>query len=327
MSSGRSSDLTAGELGGGERVGVLVMAYGTPAAPDQIEAYYTHIRRGRPPTPELLAELRGRYEAIGGISPLLAITRAQTEAVARELAGSAGRLDAVVALGQKHAAPFIEDGVAELCAAGVDRIVGVVLAPHYSRMSVGEYEERVRGAAAAAPESPAVSVVHDWHLAEDYLALMTREVGAALERIPAELREQTQVLFTAHSLPVRILEFGDPYPDQLRETATAVAQRAGLRRWDIAWQSAGRTPDPWIGPDVLDKMQALAAEGRHGVVVCACGFTADHLEVLYDLDIEASARAAELGLAFARTASANDAPELARAVAGAVLAELQAVPS
>ncbi len=302
------------------------MAYGTPAAPDQIESYYTHIRRGRPPTPELLAELQGRYEAIGGISPLLRITRAQAAAVARELA-STDHADAVVALGQKHAAPFIEDGVAELCAAGVERIVGVVLAPHYSRMSVGEYEERVRAAAAGAPAPPAVSVVRDWHLAEDYLALMAREVGAALERIPPGLRAETQVLFTAHSLPERILEFGDPYPDQLRETAAAVAQRAGLQRWDIAWQSAGRTADPWIGPDVLEKMALLAADGCRGVVVCACGFTSDHLEVLYDLDIEAGARAAELGLAFTRTASANDAPELARAVTGAVLAQLQAAPA
>jgi ferrochelatase len=297
------------------------MAYGTPAAADQIEAYYTHIRRGRPPSPDQLAELRARYEAIGGSSPLLELTRAQMEGIERELAlADAGEL--IVALGMKHAPPFIEDGVGELLASGVRQIVGVVLAPHYSRMSVGEYEQRVLTRARAVPDPPVVSVVHSWHLAADYLALLAREVRVALGRLSPEAASGAHVLFTAHSLPQRILADGDPYPEQLRETAAAVAGLAELERWEVAWQSAGRTSEPWIGPDVLEAMGRLAAKGVPGVVVCPCGFVSDHLEVLYDLDIEARDRATELGLEFTRTASPNAAPELSRAVAGAVLDQL-----
>jgi ferrochelatase len=204
----------------------------------------------------------------------------------------------------------------------VRRIVGIVLAPHYSRMSVGEYAQRALAAAQAADPSVTVTVVESWHLAPAYLALLTGAVAAALATLPAPVRDRARVLFTAHSLPTRILAAGDPYPDQLRETATAVAQRAGLDNWGIAWQSAGRTADPWIGPDVLDVLDELAAAGEAGVVVCAAGFVADHLEILYDLDIEARNRAAALGLPFARTASPNDAPELAEAMAGAVLDRL-----
>jgi ferrochelatase len=309
---------------GREATGVLVMAYGTPAGPEQIEQYYTHIRRGRPPNPELLAELRGRYKAIGGSSPLLEITRRQVGAIGRELArADAGEL--IVALGMKHAPPFIEEGARELLAAGVGQILGVVLAPHYSRMSVGEYEQRVVASAESAQAAPRVSVVHSWHLAPDYLALLAREVCAARDRLSPEVRAGAHVMFTAHSLPQRILAEGDPYPDQLRETAAAVAGLAALDRWDIAWQSAGRTEEPWMGPDVLESIEGLAGEGVPGVVVCPCGFVSDHLEVLYDLDIVARNRAAARGIEFSRTASPNDAPELSRAVAAAVLEQLAVV--
>jgi ferrochelatase len=315
--------MTTGErrTGPERRVGVLAMAYGTPAGPDEIEPYYTHIRHGRPPTPELLSELRGRYQAIGGHSPLLEITRAQLDALGEALV-AAGHPEMLVELGQKHAPPFIEDGVRELLRAGVDRIVGIVLAPHYSTMSVGEYSQRALAAAAESATPVPLTVVRDWHLAPSYLELLAREVGRAIETLPVDKRGEAHVLFTAHSLPERILKAGDPYPEQLRETAAVVAELAALQRWGIAWQSAGRTADPWIGPDVLDVLADLSSAGVRAVVVCAAGFVSDHLEILYDLDIEAAARAAELGLAFARTASANAAPELARAMAGAVLANL-----
>ena len=299
---------------------VLAMAYGTPTGPEELEAYYTHIRRGRPPTPELLAELRRRYEAIGGHSPLLELTRAQVAGLERALA-DVGHPDVPVALGMKHAAPFIEDTVAELAAAGARRIVGLVLAPHYSHLSVGEYAERARAAAAAASGRPAVSVVHSWHLAPGYLDFLSVALKEALRALPTDARAGAHVLFTAHSLPARILDGDDPYPAQLRETAAAVAARTGLERWSVAWQSAGRTPEPWLGPDVLEALGELAAD-VDAVVVCPAGFITDHLEVLYDLDIEASARARELGIAFARTASPNADPRLVRALAHVVLEQL-----
>ena len=284
-------------------IGVLVMAYGTPPALDALEGYYTHIRRGRPPTPELLAELRGRYEAIGGISPLLALTRAQEAAIGGALdEAEPGRF--VTALGQKHAAPFVEDGAAALVAQGVDAVVGVVLAPHYSGFSVQQYHDRAAATLGALPYAG----VDRWHLLPELVTFLSGAVRDAAGGLP----ESHKVLFTAHSLPERVLAGGDPYPDELHASAAAVAERAGLQRWGdwgLAWQSAGRTPEPWRGPDVLDVIRDLAATGRsEGVLVCPQGFTADHLEVLYDLDIEARGLAEGLGLDFERTRSVNADP-------------------
>lgn len=296
--------------------GVVVMAYGTPASPEDIEAYYTHIRRGRPPTEEQLADLVARYRAIGGISPLAERTAAQLRAIGTQLElRDAGGF--VVRLGQKHAAPFVEDGVAELAAAGVDRIVGVVLAPHYSGFSVGQYHERA-GAAAADAGLPFAGVPH-WHLTEGFVS---HQAASATERL-ATLPDRSVVVFTAHSLPERVLE-GDPYPDELRESAVAIADRVGLDRWSgwsLGWQSAGRTPEPWRGPDILEIIRDLSGTGAaDGILVVPQGFTADHLEVLYDLDIEAAGVAAEVGLAFARTDVVNDDPVVAGDLADLVLA-------
>ena len=302
----------------GRRAGLVVMAYGTPASPDDLVEYYTHIRRGRPPTEEQVADLRTRYEAIGGISPLAERTRAQLEAIAGHLdAAQPGRV--VARLGQKHAAPFIEDAVADLAAEGVDRIVGLVLAPHYSAGSVGQYHERA--AAAAAEHGIPFAGIDDWHLEP---AFLDHQAASVRERL-APMPDTTKVVFTAHSLPERILA-GDPYPDQLRASAEAVAERAGLPPWygwGVAWQSAGRTPEPWRGPDILDVIRELAASGRSdGVLVVPQGFTSDHLEVLYDLDIEARAVAAEVGLVFARTDVVNDDPAVMGALADRVAAQL-----
>ena len=291
-------------------IGVLLMAYGTPATPADVEAYYTHIRRGRAPTPEQLADLQRRYEAIGGTSPLLERTRAQARGVQAAL-DEHGTF--TVELAMKHARPFIEDAVERLVDRGCTRATGVVLAPHYSRLSIGEYEERAR---AAAGDRLDIAMVHSWHAAATYVDALTEHVQKALAVLPA----RTEVVFTAHSLPARILDEGDPYPDQLHETAEAVATRADLSSWRVAWQSAGRTPEPWIGPDIGEVLDELAARGDvEGVLVCPAGFTSDHLEILYDLDVEAAARAGRLGLAFARTESLNDDPRLCEAVADAVL--------
>jgi ferrochelatase len=300
------------------------MAYGTPASPEDIPDYYTHIRRGRPPTDEQLADLTSRYAAIGGISPLRERTAAQIDAIGAALAaadaaeGVSGRF--VMQLGQKHAAPFIEDGVAELAAAGVSRIVGVVLAPHFSAFSVGQYHERA--AAAAAQAGVGFVGLDSWHLLDAFLTYQAASLREQLARMP----ERTKVVFTAHSLPERVL-VGDPYPDQLRASAEQIARRAGLSQWagwGLGWQSAGRTPEPWRGPDILYIVRELAATGRaDGIVVVPQGFTSDHLEVLYDLDIEAAGVADEVGLAFARTEVVN-ADEAVMAALAARVRELAA---
>jgi len=282
-------------------VGVLAMAYGTPSSADRIAEYYTDIRRGRPPTDEQLADLTRRYEAIGGTFPLRAITEAQVAALQAELGDGY-----VVTLGQKHAAPFVEDGVNALADAGVTRVVGLVLAPHYSALSVGEYARRARAAGEA--RGVEVDTVESWHLMPEYLEFLAGAVTDAQASLPVGAQREADVVFTAHSLPEKAVGAGDPYPDQLMATAEAVATYAMVLRWSTAWQSAGRTPDPWLGPDVLDVIRTRAEEGSDGVVVCACGFVADHLEVAYDLDVEAATLARELGVPFVRTRSVNDDP-------------------
>jgi ferrochelatase len=297
-------------------LGVAVMAYGTPASPADVEAYYTHIRRGNAPTPEQLADLTRRYDAIGGISPLAERTRAQCVAIQTALDERApGRCR--VELGQKHAAPFIEDAVTTLAEAGVTAIVGLVLAPHFSRFSVGQYQERLAEAAQA--RGVPTAGIESWHGEPAYVEFLTRAVREARATLP----ERTKVLFTAHSLPERVL-VDDPYPDQLRASASAVAEAADLDRWagwSLCWQSAGRTPEPWRGPDILEVIRDLAATGRaDGVLVCPQGFVSDHLEVVYDLDIEARQAAHDVGLSFARTRVLNDDPVVLGALADRVLA-------
>ena len=281
--------------------GLLVMAYGTPASRDDVAPYYTDIRRGRPPTDEQLADLLRRYDAIGGVSPLRARTEAQVACIAAELGGGWQ-----VALGYKHTAPFIEDAAATL--ADREHVVGLVLAPHYSALSVGEYLER------AATALPSLVPVTSWHLADGYVDALAARVREALVSMP----DNTEVVFTAHSLPARVTDMGDPYADEITQTALVVAERAGVQRWSTAWQSAGRTPEPWLGPDILDVIRTKAGDGVPGVLVCPCGFVSDHLEVLYDLDVDAARVAAEAGIAFARTRSLNDDPALCRTLATVV---------
>jgi ferrochelatase len=295
--------------------GVLLMAYGTPATLQDVETYYTHIRRGRRPEPEQLAELLARYEAIGGSSPLLEITSAQAQGLERRLAELAGK-SVRVELGMKHAPPFIEDGVQALRSSGIRRATGLVLAPHYSALSVGEYRER---ALHAAGEDLDLSFVEHWHLAPGYVELLASRVADCLGQFPPEERAGVAVVFTAHSLPERIVAAGDPYPQQLLETAEAVALRAGLDRWSTAWQSAGRTGEKWLGPDVVQVARELAASGASGMIVCPAGFVSDHLEILYDLDVECHEVAHELGLPFRRTESPNADPAFVSTLADVVL--------
>lgn len=294
-----------------ERSGVLVMAYGTPKGLDDVDPYYTDIRRGRPPPPELLEDLVARYRAIGGRSPLLEITEAQARGIEE-------RTGVRAYVGQKHAAPFVADAVAAMAADGVERAAGLVLAPHFSALSVGDYSRRAEDAARVVGWRGRLEMVASWHLEPGYVEWLAARVDEAVAKLPPEARAEAVTVFSAHSLPARILEDGDPYPEQLRATAEAVAGRAGLGHWRVAWQSAGRTQEPWLGPDVLEVIDGLARAGAPGVVVCPCGFVADHLEVLYDVDIEAAEVAARAGIPLVRTDSPNDDPAFLDALAAVV---------
>jgi ferrochelatase len=305
---------------------VLLMAYGTPRHPDEIEPYYTDIRRGRPPTPEALADLVARYAAIGGVSPLARLTESQRDALQAALDHRApGRF--TVALGLKHADPKVEVAARALADEGATTIVGLVLAPHYSSYSIGQYLDRTRQGVDESGRDATVVGIESWAVEPAFVTFLADDLRARVDAMRAATGGRVRVLFTAHSLPQRIIDGGDPYPDELRATAEAVAAAVRLVEgddWEIAWQSAGRTPEPWIGPDILEVIDRLGADGDvAGVIVSACGFVADHLEVLYDLDIEAAQRAASHGLAFDRTACVNDDPAVIGALADRVIAALE----
>jgi ferrochelatase len=292
--------------------GVLVMAYGTPQGPDDIAAFYTDIRRGHPPSPRQLDDLKRRYNAIGGTSPLAQRTASQLGAL-RVALDVLSPEEFVVYYGAKHSHPRIEDAVRTMSSDGVSRMVGLVLAPHYSALSVGEYIQRAR--AKASEVALPSGFVERWGDDPLLIGLLSDRVEKAVSSLGSSAQDHLEVIFTAHSLPARIKDLGDPYEDELRQTADLVARRTGLSHYRIGWQSAGKTTDPWLGPDILELIPSLVDEGAKAVVVCAAGFTSDHLEVLYDLDIEAKGLATSLGVAFARTESLNDDPMLARLLA------------
>jgi ferrochelatase len=277
--------------------GVLCMAYGSPRSEADVEAYFTHIRGGRPPSPEALAELQGRYRAIGG-SPLEEITRRQAAALGR-------RLGLPVFVGMKHSPPFIAEGAAEARAAGVERLVGLPLAPHYAVLSVGAYEAELERS-----WSGPLRFIRGFH---DHPAFI--EALSALLREAMADYEPDRLFFTAHSLPCRVVEEGDPYDQRLLATCRLVAERMALPPWEFAFQSASHTGEPWLGPDLLE---ALGRSGARRALVWPIGFVADHLEILYDLDVEAQGWAREHGVEVRRTASFNDRPEFVEALAEVV---------
>jgi ferrochelatase len=270
------------------------MAYGSPSLAEDVRPYLEDIRGGRPVSEEAVSELAERYRRIGGRSPLDEVTEAQRAALERELG-------VPVFVGMKHWHPRIAEAVESALAGGAGRIVGLVLAPHYSRLSIGEYRERLETAVAGRAE---VSLVESWHDHPGFLDVVADRVRGT----------DAWVVFTAHSLPERILDEGDPYRDQLHETSRLVVERAGLERWSFAFQSASPTGEPWLGPDILEELDRLHEAGERKVLVAPVGFVADHLEILWDLDIEARERAAELGLELERIESLNDDPAFVRAL-------------
>jgi protoporphyrin/coproporphyrin ferrochelatase len=295
--------------------GVLVMAYGTPTTPDDVEAYYTRIRHGRTPTPEQLADLQRRYNAIGGTSPLLQRSADQVAGIAAQLERhSPGAFD--VRFGSKYEPPLLETTAEEFRVEGFDVVVGLVLAPHSSSMSTDQYMSRAREALGDVVDFIEIGA---WWEFPGFLEIIAARVNDALSTIPDSRRATTEVIFSAHSLPEKILATGDTYPDQLRESAQRAAALADVERWDIAWQSAGRTPDPWIGPDILQVLREKRGSGTTDVVSCPIGFVSDHLEVLFDIDVEAQGVANEVGLHLVRTTSLNDDPAFMSLLANVVL--------
>jgi ferrochelatase len=301
------------------------MAYGGPASLDGVEAFLRDVRGGRETPRELVAEVRRRYATIGGRSPLGDITRAQAAALEAALraepGAGTGSPPVRVFVGMRHAEPRIAAAVREVVAGGWRRLVALCLAPHYSRLSIGAYLARLDEALAAAGGGLEAVRVESWHDHPGFLAAVAEKVVEALGRSAAVAG--AHVLFTAHSLPARIVAAGDPYDAQLRATAAAVAERAAARLgrpldWTFCYQSAAAGAVDWLGPSIEDEIPRLAAAGHRRLLACPVGFVADHVEVLYDLDVEARARARELGLRLERTESLNASPAFIEALADVV---------
>ena len=293
---------------GGDGVAVLLKAYGGPDKLDDVEPYLLDVRGGRATSRELVDEIKARYARIGGRSPIRELTEAQARALGHALGP-----EFAVYVGMRHWHPYIAAALEGIVAAGHRRLVGIVLAPHYSAMSVGAYEKKLLDAAAGRVQ---LALVRSWGDHPGFLDAVAARVTEALRRFPS--RNGVQVIFTAHSLPQRILAQGDPYPDQLRVSAAAVGRLVGLPQWHFAYQSAGATPEPWLGPEAGAVITELAASGREAFLVIPIGFVCDHVEVLYDVDVVYRGLAARLGVRLERTASLNDDALLAAALAGLV---------
>ncbi|MHB8620936.1 MAG: ferrochelatase [Chloroflexota bacterium] len=297
-------------------IGVLLMAYGTPRNLAEVEPFYIDIRGGRRPSPELIENLRNRYRSIGGKTPLTEISRAQARAL-EEALGQGYR----VYLGMKHWHPYIKDAVGRMAEEGVRRAVAMALAPHFSALSVGGYFRAIEEAQDALDTHIEFERVRSWHLQPDYLRAVADRVRARMAEVSPDV-----IIFTAHSLPRRILDMGDPYVEQLQATSQAVAQQLGLApdRWTFSFQSAGATGDAWLGPDILGTIARLAGEGAKLLLAAPVGFISDHLEILYDLDVQAAQHAQSLGVELRRTESLNADPLLIQGLAAAVRERLLA---
>lgn len=294
-------------------IGVLVMAYGGPASLDEIPGYLADIRHGRPTPRAVLEEITENYRAIGGSSPLLAVTRSQVDALQAELGDDGYRCY----LGMRHWSPWIEDVVGEMAEDGVTNAVSVVLAPHFSAMSVARYQQKVADGLDLYRARIHFEHVPSYHDAPGLVEAFAARVDDGVSRWREGERDRVHVVFSAHSLPQRVFASGDPYGDQCGETARLVAARAGLpdERWSWAYQSAGRTPEPWAGPDLGEHLAELASKGVRDVVSIPVGFVSDHVEILFDIDHKAAAVAADLGIRLERPPALNDDPVFIAALA------------
>jgi len=285
-------------------IGLLLMAYGGPNHIDEVEPYLMDVRGHRPTAPEIIHEVRERYREIGGRSPILNQTQAQANALESAL-NTSGK-DFKVFVGMRHWHPYINDVLEEMHRQGIERAVGLVMAPHYSRMSIGAYYKKIDEA-----NLPIVfSRVEDWHVQPGYLNALADRVHAALQRFPEEIRAQVPIIFTAHSLPEKILEWNDPYPTQLRETISALMERLGSQPHEFAYQSAAISSEPWLGPDASQVIERFASEGKWNILLCPIGFVCEHVEILYDIDIVYQNLAKSLNIHLEHIEMLNTAPEM-----------------
>jgi ferrochelatase len=296
-----------------ERWGVLLLAHGAPDKLEDIPQFLLNVRGGRPLPPAVVKEITHRYAEIGGGSPLLRHTRRQAEALA-------ARLGRPAYVGMRNWHPFIADAVREIADAGLEQLVAVCLAPQNSRASVGLYRSHLEKALTQVGSSLAVAFVESWHDQRLLIRAFAEKLRAALDRAQAAAGTQVPVILTAHSVPERTIAAGDPYDQQVKETMAGVAAEAGCTLWQRAYQSQGMTADPWLGPTVESMIDDLAQKGHRHVLIAAVGFVADHVEVLYDVDIAFRRYADKKGLSLWRTESLNDSPLLIEALA-AVVAE------
>jgi protoporphyrin/coproporphyrin ferrochelatase len=299
-----------------EPVGVLLMALGGPDSLEAVEPFLQNVRHGRPTSPAMVEEFRERYRRIGGKSPLLDISVAQAQALEARLNDGARRFRAYV--GMRHWSPYIRDTVARMRDDSVGRVVAVCLTPYYSRMSVGAYFEDLDRAIEQASATFEVTRVERWNDSSQLIRAYANKVREGLARLAAAGYRDPTVLFTAHSLPERIMREGDPYERQLRETMAGILKHVPPIRARLCYQSAGRTEDPWLGPPLEQVLDEVGDAGEQALLVVPFGFVSDHLEILYDVDIEARERARKLGMRLERTESLNTDPAFIEAIAAAV---------
>jgi len=306
-----------------KKMGLLVMAYGTPYKEEDIERYYTHIRRGRKPDEESLQDLKDRYKAIGGISPLAKITQDQAKKLEEHLNEIQDDIEFKSYLGLKHIEPFVEDAVQAMHEDGIKEAVSIVLAPHFSTFSIQSYNKRAKDEAEKLG-GPTITSIESWYKEPKFIDYWVKEVKKTYEAMTEEERKRAVLIVSAHSLPERIIQAGDPYPNQLQETADLIAEKAGITDYVVGWQSAGNTPEPWLGPDVQDLTRDLYNEkGYRTFVYIPVGFVADHLEVLYDNDIECKVVTDELKARYYRPEMPNAKPEFIDCLATVVLKHMR----
>jgi ferrochelatase len=305
-----------------KKLGLLVMAYGTPYKIEDLEDYYTHIRHGRKPTAEMIEDLKNRYEAIGGISPLAKITLEQAEKLEQYLNQIQDQFDFKMYLGLKHIHPFIEDAVKKMREDGIEEAVSLVLAPHFSTFSVKSYNDRAVETAANLG-GPTITSIESWYREPKFIAYWADKIKQTFAGMPEDEKEHAALIVSAHSLPEKILKFGDPYPQQIQDTGALIAEAADIKNYYTGWQSAGNTPDPWLGPDVQDLTRDLSAKnGYKAFVYAPVGFVCDHLEVLYDNDFECKQVTNEVGASYYRPPMPNAREEFIDCLATVILKKL-----